>query len=125
MKTGFNSYTTPAGLPERGMLRHFGYRVGVGARSLAFRCIALKSCFIEDDLPRIHSQKYVEEWGDPRSAKRLEKIATTIAALCRNDKRKGPMMKTAISDRELDLEWLKTRFYDGQFDFDWPSTLTL
>jgi len=25
-------------------------------------------------------------------------------------------------DRESDLAWLKEKFYDGSFDFEWPDT---
>ena len=74
-----------------------------------------------DTLPK----KYLDEWGAPQTAKRLSKLANTLATLTRNEKRKkrGDFAKS-IADKENDLSYLKSNFYDGKYDFKWPSTTT-
>ena len=62
------------------------------------------------------------EWGSRGSARRLKKLAYTIAALTRNAKRRGLQMERAVAEWETDLEYLHGRFYVGRFDFPWPNT---
>jgi hypothetical protein len=67
---------------------------------------------------------YVAEWGGAASATRLKKISYSIAAFCRNAKRrKNASMIESIRAWENDLSWLKMHYYDGRFDcsFTWPS----
>jgi len=64
------------------------------------------------------------EWGSPRSAKRLQKLANVIAANVKNNKRKNnPSYRKAIREWENDLGHLKKAYYDGVYDFGWPNTL--
>ena len=31
-------------------------------------------------------------------------------------------MEIAIAEWEADLDWLRVTYYDGRYQFDWPST---
>jgi hypothetical protein len=67
------------------------------------------------------STAYMREWGGPRSGERLLKMANSIAAFCRNEKRKSCPSEEAVSDWEDDLDWLRRTYYRGRFRFHWPS----
>lgn len=107
------------------MLRFLGYHVGHQGVEPEARKQLLSRVF-RGDLPPFHSPRYMAEWGKPQSALRLRKIAESIAAFARNNKRRhDPSLDQAIADWEADLEFLYDEFYAGyfHFDFHWPSTI--
>ena len=108
------------------MLDFLGYHVGKThptPRDMR-RCI-LEYVF-ECHLPPLNDPAYFLEWGKPRTAQRLNKLANTLAALTRNAKRRDEASYTvAVDDWEDDLNLLHNRYYVGFFQFGWPATNTL
>ena len=105
---------------EEGLLKHMGYRVGSKGRPRVERREILRNVFFHRDLPFVNSGEYMAEWGPPESTERLMKLANSIAAFCRNGKRKSKPPRFAIADWEEDLAWLRREFYGG--GFEWPGT---
>ena len=64
---------------------------------------------------------YLEEWGQPQTGNRLQKLANTLASLTRMQKRKQRPSDQAIEQWQADLEFLRTSFYVGRYDFKWPG----
>lgn len=111
--------------PNVGLLRHMGYRTGRSGKRAHVRRKILDRVYTERALPRVHSHAYMREWGDPNSATRLRKMAHSIAAFVRNNKRKkGKVYRKAIKDWEDDLRYLKRTYYNGRYDFPWPTTFS-
>ena len=80
-------------------------------------------CVLFNELPRVNSPDYVEEWGVPRTDKRLKKMAESIASFARNAKRNNSTsMKYAIADWENDLSYLFKNYYHRSLGFCWPDT---
>ena len=104
-----------------GFLKYMGYQVGIYGKSQQKRFSILENV-LSSELPKSMPAEYKDEWGNPNSAKRLNKMANTIASLARNAKRKHDPPKKAIEDWEFDLDWLKSNYYRGSFLFKWPST---
>ena len=101
-----------------GVLAQAGYRVGVARGEPEFARRRTLARLFEDAI----TQGPAREWGSKGSARRLKKLADTIAALTRNAKRRGPQMARAVAEWEADLGYLHDRYYVGKFDFPWPST---
>jgi hypothetical protein len=69
------------------------------------------------------NREYLNEWGEPKTARRLQKLAESIAAFTRNAKRRNEKnFSKAIQDWEADLAYLKKTYYDNRFSFRWPRT---
>lgn len=80
-----------------------GYRVGsTRGEPEAARWRTLARLFHDD----IAHAPRGGEWGSRGSARRLKKIAYTIAALAWNAKRRGLQMERAVTEWEADLEYL-------------------
>ena len=109
--------------PEEGMLAHLGYHVRKGCPMPRARQQILLEVF-RSELPPVNSLSYVDEWCEPESAGRLKKIAETIAALTRNNKRRknSDSYRSAIENWEDDLRFLYNELYTKRFGFVWPST---
>ncbi|WP_377828788.1 hypothetical protein ACFKHW_37605 [Bradyrhizobium lupini] len=100
-----------------GVLALAGYRVGAKrGEPEAARWRTLSRLF-QDEIAHAPAG----DWGTRGSARRLKKLAYTIAALTRNAKRRGPQMDRAVSEWQTDLDHLHGRFYVGRFDFPWPK----
>ena len=108
-------------LVEVGPLRLMGYKVGERGLSPAKRQAILEKVF-KFRLPELNLPDwYIEEWGNPNSRERLRKMANSLAAFYRRERKQNHL--TAASDYEDDLEWLYERFYSrGRFRFRWPQT---
>lgn len=107
----------------QGMLSLLGYHVGE-TLSLppSIRESVLEYAF-EHHLPPIGDVAYFDEWGEPRGAHRLQKLANTLASLARNAKRRDPLtLSRAISEWEQDLMFLYEKYYVRLFHFGWPAT---
>lgn len=108
--------------PKESALTALGYKTGLSAPGPQDRRAILKRAF-EKKLPFVNSEEYMDGWGSPKSSKRLQKMANTMAATVRNHKRNRTRdMSMAINEREADLEWLYKTYYVGRFRFIWPST---
>lgn len=100
--------------PKVGMLRHAGYHVGQSAPRPEARRAVLRR-LLHEPLPNVQDRAYMAEWGLPRSAQRLRKLADCLAALARNARRKEGY-ELAVRHWEADLAHVKQRYYDGQHD---------
>ena len=107
---------------EEGLLRHYGYKVGIHGLNQSERLEILDSIFLRPLMP-MNNYEYQNEWGEPKTARRLQKLAESIAAFTRNAKRRNDKnFGKAIQDWETDLAYLKTTYYDNRFSFRWPHT---
>lgn len=107
---------------EEGLLRQSGYRVGASGLPENQRRQILDRIFLQS-LSVVNDSNYLREWGEPRTARRLQKLAESIAAFTRNAKRRRTNSFTqAIQDWESDLAYLKRTYYAGNFHFQWPRT---
>lgn len=109
-----------AEMPPVGLLSYKGYKVGKSGLLDAQRQEILREVF-NSRLPPVFPKSYLQEWGSPFSKERLQKMANSLAAFCRNEKRKSNPSEIAIEDWENDLEWLRRNFHIGRFRFQWPS----
>jgi hypothetical protein len=108
-------------LPDVGMLKHYGYKVGNYGRDKSSRHKILHLVF-NSTLSVVVSEEYTQKWGVRASKERLQKMANSLATFCRNEKRKRNPSMTAIEEWENDLQWLCLHYYSGKFSFQWPST---
>tara|TARA_B110001469_G_C9614749_1_gene305976 strand:- start:114 stop:1652 length:1539 start_codon:yes stop_codon:yes gene_type:complete len=110
--------------PDIGLLKHMGYTVGKSGESRSIRHQILTSVFELTSIPKIDSPEYVKSWGTQRSASRLRKMAESIAAFARNNKRSSNTSLDSVGDWEDDLAWLEIAHYRGKFNnkFTWPRT---
>lgn len=109
--------------PETGWLGHLGYSVRSGGPGERARRAILVDALTASLPRRSFSEAYVLEWGRPGSRDRLRKLANTLAALCRNARRRSADMDDPIARWEADLAWLKVQYYDKRHRFPWPRTV--
>ncbi len=106
---------------KEGLLSYVGYRVGNEGEPERVRQSILDWVF-HNHLPNVKFKSYMLEWGDPESVTRLRKMAQTLAALTRNNKRNTHAdYSVTIQNRESDLKYLYEEYYVGRFQFVWPS----
>jgi hypothetical protein len=107
---------------EEGLLRYYGYKVGINGLPESKRWEILDAVYLYP-LLQMDNDVYLSEWGEPMSAKRLQKLVESIAAFTRNTKRrkKGSFTK-AIQDWETDLAYLKRTYYNNRCSFQYPRT---
>lgn len=111
------------GFRSEGMLSYLEYRVGKEAGNPAAVRQSILARVFEGKLPRVFEPSHMDEWGIPGSARRLRKMAESLAAFARNFKRQDEdRYDEAIRQWEQDLEFLHDRYYVGRFGFGWPST---
>lgn len=92
--------------PEQGVLGALGYHVGHSqGKSSDTRRMVLKYV-LEGELPMIHSVNYMNEWGEPNSLQRFEKLARVLANMIEGNQR-NPNSKLAVRQWREDLDWLK------------------
>lgn len=107
---------------EEGLLKFMGYAVGQKGAYRSRRIQVLDYVFNER-VPKVQSYEYMSKWGEPKSARRLEKLADCLASFARNAKRRRFQdMEQAVLEWEEDLNYLKEKYYLGCFDFPWPSS---
>ena len=105
---------------EEGILRRYGYKVGINGLSEKERWKILDRVFL-NPLLEINDTVYLNEWGKPNSEKRLKKLANSIAAFIRNAKRRNTgNLGQAIQHWETDLAYLKRTYYNNSFIFQYP-----
>ena len=64
-----------------------GYQVGCNGISAARRRDVLDYVY-KQSIPKVNSPEYMAEWGEPRSGKRLKKLADSLAAFARAARRR-------------------------------------
>jgi hypothetical protein len=122
--SGLQSLTSDAFRREKGLLGHYGYKVGRHGLSQNERLELLDSIFLNPLRP-VEDRDYLEGWGKPGSARRLKKMAESIASFARNAKRRNGKqnLSKAIQDWEADLEYLRKKYYyNERSPFKWPHT---
>jgi hypothetical protein len=109
------------GWNEQGMLKFFGYQVGVNnGESEPARRHILDAIFMTA-LPPVNDFHYTLGWGPPESPARLRRLAEELARFARHAKgKRAANMAVAISDWEADLKYLHGRYYKNWFGFAWP-----
>ena len=108
-----------------GMLKFMGYGVGRKAALSADRRRAILNYVFMGHLPPVNDTHYMQEWGRPKSNRRLRKISNSLSAFARNARRKkSSSWNHAIANWEADLAYLKKRYYDKRVrDWKWPETV--
>jgi hypothetical protein len=106
---------------EESPIHAMGYKVGITGESAERRRLILERAF-RGPLPTTGPRTYMQQWGEPNSCDRLNKIAENIAACCRMFRnRRG--CEIAVTEWETDLCWLKDAFYThSHCQFQWPET---
>ena len=94
-----------ADIPEEGMLRTLGYKVGNDAEPQSVR-YQLLNFLITGKLPFVGSPAHMLEWGEPFSKERYNKLTRVIRQLAFKGSN-FPNMKKAVADWEDDLDWLE------------------
>lgn len=110
-------------IQAEGILGFMDYRVGrTKGQTEGHRRSVLAFAFLKS-LPPAFDPEYMAQWGANGSAQRLRKISSSIAAFCRNAKRRDDAdLSLAIDHWEADLRFLHKHFYRDNFDFKWPKT---
>ena len=109
---------------ERGLLGALGYRVGRQSRDPVRRHQILDRAFACDALAVYGLPRAVAlSWGSPLSARRLKRMAYTIAWLAQSRAMRADAdsYDVAIVHWVADLDYLKAKYYGTRWDFDWPS----
>lgn len=105
---------------DQGLLKFMGYAVGQKGAYRNRRQQVLDYVFNER-VPKVQSNEYMAEWGEPKSTCRLKKLADSMATFARNARRRRSSdMDHAIAEWEEDLRYLKETYYDRKYQFDWP-----
>lgn len=118
-------FDTMVEVPEIGLLRKLGYRVGKNGLGDAERRAILTTAFRFKIPLQQKPHPYDAQWGEPESPQRLGKIGNCVAQFCINMKRrKGQDTTEAIADYESDLAWLRETYHKPRgFEFPWPNTI--
>lgn len=97
-----------------------GYRTGKTNGMPAKHRQEFLDFFFRNPLPSIVKKYHGDDYGEPGSEKRLQKMANVIAANCRNFKKNDrDKFGVAISEWEADLYYLKRSYYKAG-SFPWP-----
>lgn len=120
---GANGFTGDHFWYQEGLLSFVGYRVGKTQGVPEIKRQQILDCVMFNTLPRVNSHEYMDEWGKPRTAQRLRKLAEALASFTRNAKRKNiRSMQFAIEDWEADLSYLYESYYHDKLGFYWPDS---
>lgn len=101
-----------------GVLSFHNYHVGEEGEPALERRKALNKILNAKLDAKVFNKNYISQWGNPGSLERLMKLATTIAALCRNAKRSKFNYIRAVREWEEDLAYLKDNFFDKQLNLE-------
>jgi hypothetical protein len=101
-------------------LKKLGYTVGrTHGLPANERRVILKNAYL-GPLKRVHSDEYMQDWGQPRTRRRLWRIANHLAWLARS-KRNIPNFETAIDHWASDLRALEKDYFKPWMRFAWPE----
>ena len=108
------------GRAEASPLHVMGYAVGkTHGRPGAERRRLLSHAF-EGEIPWVESKQYMDDWGGPRTRRRLWRVANHLAWLARSWRRM-PSHHVAVKDWVADLAHLKREHYRPWMRFKWPE----
>jgi hypothetical protein len=98
--------------PNDGMLSTLGYRVGsVNGEKTTIRRQVLKLVLEQLQLPIVGSPAYTDEWGEPNSSKRYEKLIRFLESQLSNPGNiNRPNMEKAMIEWAEDLEWVQRNY---------------
>ena len=109
-------------MKEESLLGFMGYRVGAKGRDRQKRRDVLTRAFTADLFEIPGTLSFGEEWGPPKSANRLFKIAQRISMNV-DPLSAGGRRQEAVSHWLEDLAWLRTEYYQDNYTFQWPSPI--
>lgn len=115
----------PSGFDQRGVdespLKKLGYAVGKtkGVEKRQRQKILRQA--IHGTLPRTHSSKYMAEWGQPGTRRRIWRMANHLAWLAQLWSRL-PSHDIAVSEWREDLDFMRKEFFRPYMRFAWPET---
>ena len=93
--------------PKAGMLSFYGYRVGrTNGKKQDYRRKTLTKIYQEQNLPIIGRLLYVQEWGEPESNERLQKMKNCLIGFLNGDYPAYFDMEKAFQEWRSDLNWL-------------------
>jgi hypothetical protein len=95
---------------EQGMLSFMGYRVGAGSTLTTMQRRGILTYVYLGQLPTVIDTSYTQEWGEPKSRKRLMKLKNTLMSLIRNAQRRAGSMQIAIQEWQEDLRFIHEAF---------------
>jgi len=90
-------------IPEIGLLKVMGYKVGIEGLKESARRRILKDV-LKGHLPLVDSVAYMNEWGDPRSEKRFNKTKNCLLGFSNDPIHRSKT--AALKDWQADLNWL-------------------
>ena len=98
------------GRPEIGVMRFFGYQVGLvnGKKENFRRQVIIR--VITGNIPSFADKKYIARWGEPCSLKRVQAVKAFLKNKIYSPQHKNH--ERAIQEWKDDLEWLE-REYDN------------
>jgi hypothetical protein len=98
--------------PDDGMLATLGYRVGiVNGEKTPIRRKILELLVEQLQLPIVGSPAYTDEWGEPNSSKRCNKLVRFLESQLTNPSNiNRPNMGKAMIEWAEDLEWVQIKF---------------
>jgi hypothetical protein len=98
--------------PNDGMLATLGYRVGsVNGEKTPIRRKILELLVEHLQLPIVGSPAYTDEWGEPNSSKRYNKLVRFLESQLTNPSNiNRPNMGKAMIEWAEDLEWVQTKY---------------
>jgi hypothetical protein len=101
-------------------LHVMGYTVGkTNGRPAGERHRVLSQAY-EGEIPWVDSERYMQDWGRPRTRRRLWRMANHLGWLARSWKRM-PSHRVAVTDWVSDLSHLKRSYYRPWMRFRWPE----
>jgi hypothetical protein len=113
----------PSGSYERvemSPIYSMGYVVGITNGIPFIERTKILEKALDDDIPWVGEDEYMEEWGKPRSRRRLWRTVHHLAWLIRSRK-SNPSMGYAVRDWKEDLDWLGENYGDRALGFSWPN----
>lgn len=107
---------------KNGLLLAVGYKTGLYGLHNEPRRKILNDLY-QGEIPKDTGLIGIEKWGRPRTRTRLKEIVYQLAHFTKQEKKnyRGDY-STSISEREADLKYLKKKYYDGVYDFEYPKT---
>ncbi len=95
---------------KQGMLSFMGYQVGMNSPLTPKQRRDILIYVYLGRLPRVCSDAYTAEWGEPRSPTRLAKLRRTLEGFIRNASLRGGNMDIAVQEWRDDLEFVEDAF---------------
>jgi hypothetical protein len=116
----FQPFTVDGYEIDESPLKKLGYTVGrTHGLPPSERRAILRNAYV-GTLKRVHSDEYMRDWGQPRTRRRLWRIAYHLAWLARS-KRHNRSFDTAVDHWVSDLRALEKQYFRPWMRFAWPE----